>query len=612
MAQRGRLLGALGIVFGDIGTSPIYTLRESFKAAGADHDATVALGVLSLVIWTIMVIVTLKYVILVMRADNGGEGGIMALLATVLPGVGDPGTHRLVLGLGILGAALFYGDGMITPAISVLSAVEGLKVATPAVTPYIMPIVLAILVLLFLAQSRGSDRIGVAFGPVMLLWFAVLAITGLVQVLRHPAILAAIDPLLAARYVGVAPGHAFVTLGSVFLAVTGAEALYADMGHFGRSPIRLDWLTLVLPALVLNYAGQAALVLQHPAALADPFFAMVPGWALIPLVLLATAATVIASQAVISGAFSLTQQAMQLGLLPRLDVRQTSATTQGQVYVPQVNWVLLVMVVLLVLAFRSSDNLAAAYGIAVAGTMVVTTILLAIAMRQHWHWPAYAVALTAGPLLLVDLVFFAANALKIPDGGWVPLLIGAVMFTLMSSWRSGRRLISARIDRENLSLDEFARRARDYARVPGTGVYLTTRNDTVPTALAEMLKHVGAVHETLLLLTVVTEHVPYVAEAARAVRQELAPGLARVTLHFGFAEAPDIPRTLAAHRELAAVPEEANYFTGRELPVAGGAPGMARWRIRLCSFLARNAISASRYFHIPPGTAMEVGARVEV
>ncbi len=612
--RSGLLVGALGVVFGDIGTSPIYTLRESFKAAGSAGNEAVALGVLSLVAWTIMLVVTVKYVLLVMRADNGGEGGIVALLSTVLPSIKDDRMRYAFTAFAIFGAALFYGDGMITPAISVLSAVEGLQVSTPLFQPYVVPIVIVILVLLFVIQSRGTERIGAFFGPVMLVWFIVLAAAGIVQVLHQPGVLAAINPLYAIDFCVAAPGRAFVTLGSVFLAVTGAEALYADMGHFGRSPIRVDWLLFVLPALLLNYAGQAALVLGDPGTLDNPFFHLVPNWAVLPLVLLSTVATVIASQAVISGAFSLTQQAMQLGLLPRLEVRQTSATTEGQVYVPQVNWLLMIGVVALVLAFRSSDALAAAYGIAVTGTMVTTAVLLIIAMRNLWHWPLPIALGVGGALLLLDLIFFAANALKIPEGGWVPLLIGIAVFVLMETWRAGRKAVLDKLGNANVPLDTLVERVArgEVQRTPGTGVFLTARSGTVPSSLAEILKHVGVLHENVVLLTVKTERVPTVSAAQRASREELAPGFALVTLRFGFAERPDVPAALSGSGLELGVPPDANYFTGREMPVPKLRPEMARWREAIFGFLTRNTVSASDYFTIPTEQVIEVGARIEI
>ena len=612
--RRGLLLGALGVVFGDIGTSPIYTLRESFKSAGAVGNEATALGVLSLVFWTIILIVTVKYVILVMRADNDGEGGIMALISTVVPSVRTERTRLAFVAFGVFGAALFYGDGMITPAISVLSAVEGLKIATPAVESYVIPITVAILVVLFVVQSRGSERIGAYFGPVMLVWFLVLALAGIWHVVGRPGVLAAVNPLYAARFCAAAPGVAFQTLGSVFLAVTGAEALYADMGHFGRPSIRVDWLFFVLPALLLNYAGQAALVLGDAKALSNPFFLMMPGWAQLPVVFLATAATVIASQAVISGAFSLTQAAVQLGMLPRLDVRQTSTTSAGQIYVPQVNWLLMIGVVTLVLTFRSSDALAAAYGIAVTGTMVTTAVLLILAMRNLWHWPLPVALLVGGALLLLDCVFFAANALKIPDGGWVPLVIGVAVFVLMETWRVGRKLVLDKITGESMPLSTLAERiaAGGVQRTPGTAVFLTARAGMVPSSLSEILKHVGVLHERVVLLTVLTERVPVVEGGRRVSCEPLAPGFVRVTLRFGFAEQPNVPATLRTHEKELGIPADANYFTGRELPVPKLRGDMARWREAIFGFLTRNARSAADYFAIPSEQVIEVGARVEI
>ena len=615
------LLGALGIVYGDIGTSPIYTLRESFKAAGvaqaADPAAAQAavLGVLSMVIWTVLVVVTFKYVVLVMRADNDGEGGIIALISQALRGMAEGRVHTGLLLLGVFGASLFYGDGIITPAISVLSAIEGLDVATPVFHPYIVPITLVILVALFMVQSRGSDFIGRFFGPVMVAWFVVLAVAGLWAVAHRPGVLLAVDPRHAFSFALHAPGRAFVTLGSVFLAVTGAEALYADMGHFSRGSIRLDWFALVLPALMLNYAGQAALVMNDPTALDNPFFKLVPSWGLYPLVVLAAAATVIASQAVISGAFSLTQQAMQLGLLPRLDLRQTSEESAGQVYVPQVNWALMVAVVGLVLAFRSSDALAAAYGIAVTGTMLVTTVLLAVVMRRVWKWNIALVGVVAGALLLVDLTFFAANALKIPEGGWVPLLVAAALYTLMTTWRMGRKLVLDRTGDDNADLVPFLRQVADsgLTRVPGTAIYLTSRRDQVPSALADNLKHNHVLHENLVILTIVSARRPRVDEDHRAARDDICPGVWRIQLTFGYAEQPDLPAALRRHRDLLGVdPGTASFFTGRELPVPAFNPAIPLWREKLFATMTSNAVSAARYFLIPSERVIELGTQVEL
>ena len=615
----GLLLGALGIVYGDIGTSPIYTLRESFKAAGQGAqgalDRATILGVLSLVVWTIIVIVTVKYVILVMRADNDGEGGIIALLSLAISRITPGPGQRMLILLGMAGAALFYGDGMITPAISVLSAIEGLQVATPVVQPYVVPITLVILVALFLVQSRGSGLIGAYFGPIMLAWFALLAVTGVVQIVRAPGIMAALDPLWAVRFCVRGPGVAFVTAGSVFLAVTGAEALYADMSHFGRGAIRGDWLVLVLPALLLNYAGQAALVLAEPATLDNPFFHMVPAWGLYPLVLLSAMATVIASQAVISGAFSLTQQAMQIGLVPRLTVTQTSADEAGQIYVPQVNYVLMAAVVVLVVAFRSSDALAAAYGIAVTGTMLITTVLLAVVMRKVWGWPIALVAGVIGPLMAVDLAFFAANALKIPQGGWVPLLIGAAVFLLMSTWRAGRQIVLARLGDQDVGLVAFLARpdCKGVHRVKGVGIYLTSRQEEVPSALIENLKHNQVLHERVIFLKVAPERSPRIADAHRLEHQVLGDGFERVTLHIGFSEPPDLPALLREQEPVLHIdPDRASFFVGRELPVPKMKGDLAFWREQIFAFLTRNAIGASDYFRVPTERVVELGTRVEM
>ena len=484
------VIGALGVVYGDIGTSPIYTLRECLKAMGGS-TGDVVLGLLSLIFWALMIVVTTKYVMFVMRADNDGEGGIMALLGLAAHTTTDPKRRVVLLMVGLAGAALFYGDGMITPAISVLSAVEGLQVAAPVLKPYVIPLTLVVIVGLFVVQSYGSERIGTFFGPVMAIWFAMLAISGLVQIVHRPGVLAALNPAYAISFLAGHGWIGFLSLGSVFLAMTGAEALYADMGHFGRRPIRFDWFAFVVPSLVLNYFGQGALVLADPTALDSPFYRLFPDWAVLPVVFMATAATVIASQAVISGAFSLSQQAMQLSLLPRLDVQQTSKEAIGQVYVPQVNWLLLICVIGLVLAFGSSDNLAAAYGIAVAGTMVITTGMLAIVARNRWHWSLPVTVLTMGLFMVVDLAFFAANAVKIPQGGWFPLLVGLVVFTLMSTWRRGRQIVLERTSEDNPNLREFIGRldSTEYPRVAGTAVYLAARRGTAPYSMMDNLRH---------------------------------------------------------------------------------------------------------------------------
>ncbi len=613
--RRGLVIGALGVVYGDIGTSPIYALRECLKSAGGVVTPEVVLGLLSLIFWSVMVVVTAKYVLLVMRADNDGEGGIMSLLGLAVHAETDQRRRTALLMAGIVGAALFYGDGMITPAISVLSAIEGLQIATPALAPYVVPITLVVLVGLFVVQSRGSERIGAYFGPIMAVWFTVLAVGGLWHIVRDPGVLAALNPL---HGLGFLFGHGWIgllTLGSVFLAMTGAEALYADMGHFGRGPIRLDWFAFVLPALMLNYFGQGALVLAQPETLDNPFYRMFPVWGLYPIVLLATAATVIASQAVISGAFSLSQQAMQLSLLPRLDVHQTSDEAIGQVYLPQINWLLMVCVIGLVLAFGSSEHLAAAYGVSVAGTMVITTGLLAVVARKIWRWSVPVTAAVIGFFLVVDLAFFAANAIKIPQGGWFPLVIGAVVFALMSTWRRGRQIVLERTSEDNLPLKQFISQLDPgkLPRVSGTAVYLAARKETVPYALTDNLKHNKVLHERMVLLTIVTERAPYVAEADRMTVEPLDKGFTEMTLRFGFAEAPGVPAALEAHRAKFPIDiAETSFFLGRENPVPTVRPDLPPWREKLYGFMTRNAVSASDYFRIPSKRVIELGTQVEL
>ncbi|XYD11781.1 potassium transporter Kup [Methylobacterium sp. NMS12] len=609
------LLGALGVVFGDIGTSPIYAFRESLKAAGDTAVEATVYGVLSMVFWAVLLIVALKYVVFVMRADNEGEGGTMSLIALAMPVAGRLQPALLVVGLA--GAALFFGDAMITPAISVLSAVEGLQVATPVVTPYVVPIAALVLVGLFAIQRFGSGHVGALFGPVMAAWFLTLALAGLAHLLERPGVLAALDPRYALAYATHAGGGAtFTVLGSVFLALTGGEALYADMGHFGRGAIRINWFALVLPALVLNYLGQGALVLADPAAMANPFFLLFPGWLLVPAVGLTTLATVIASQAVLSGAFALVQQAIQLGAIPRLEVRQTSDEAAGQVYVPQVNWLLAAVVLGLVFGFRSSDALANAYGIAVAGDMTVTTLLVATVARGLWRWPAALVYPVAGLFLALDLTFVAANAHKIPAGGWFPLLVGAVALTLMLVWRKGRAIAFARRAENAVGLRDFIaglNRSDAPVRMHGTAVYLTTRTDVVPAALALNVRHNGVVHERVLLLRVSTERVPRLAEHQRIAIEPLGSGFSLAHLHFGFAEKPDVMAALRLHEaEVCFGPEAASFFIGRENPVPSLRPELSRWVEPLYAFMARNAVRSPDYYRIPPSRVVELGTQVEM
>ena len=609
------LLGALGVVFGDIGTSPIYAFRESLRAAGDASEEATVLGILSLVFWAIVLVVAIKYVVFVMRADNEGEGGTIALLSLALPVAGPLRTVLLIVGLA--GASLFFGDAMITPAISVLSAIEGLGVASPAVTPYVVPIAALVLVCLFLVQSRGSAAIGFLFGPVMAVWFATLAIAGAVQLLQYPRVLFALSPNYALAY--VAHGGAvttFAVLGSVFLALTGGEALYADMGHFGRSAIRINWFAFVLPALVLVYLGQGALVLADPASADNPFFLLFPNWLLIPAVLLTTAATVIASQAVLSGAFALVQQAIQLGAIPRLEVRQTSEESAGQVYVPQVNWLLAAAVVALVFGFRSSDALANAYGIAVAGDMTVTTVLVTAVACSRWRWPPALVFPVAGMFLLLDLTFVSANVHKIPAGGWFPLLVGIIALTLMLIWRKGRRIAFERRDEAAMSLATFIAGLDQPGapeRMNGTAVYLTKETDIVPAALALNVKHNGIVHRRVVLLKVTTERTPRVDEENRVKVTLLSSGFRLVWLVFGFAEKPDVPAALRLHPQaLECDPDEASFFLGRETPVPSLRPELSAWQERLYAFMTRNAVAAPDYFLIPPPRVVELGTRVEM
>jgi KUP system potassium uptake protein len=608
------LLGALGVVFGDIGTSPVYAFRESLKAAGGPSEAAV-FGVLSLVFWAIVLVVAIKYVVFVMRADNEGEGGTMALLSLALPVAGPLRTGLLIVGLA--GASLFFGDAIITPAISVLSAVEGLSIASPTVTPYVVPIAAVVLVCLFSIQSRGSGAVGFLFGPVMAVWFATLAVAGLVHLVHHPRVLLSLSPNYALAYAGhVGAGTTFAVLGSVFLALTGGEALYADMGHFGRSAIRISWFAFVLPALVLVYLGQGALVLTDRASADNPFFLLFPDWLLIPAILLTTAATVIASQAVLSGAFALVQQAIQLGAIPRLEVHQTSEESAGQVYVPQVNWLLAALVLALVIGFRSSDALANAYGIAVAGDMMVTTLLVTVVAYGLWRWPAVLVFPVAGLFFLLDLTFVSANVHKIPAGGWFPLLVGLVALTLMLVWRKGRRVAFEQRDQNAVGLETFIASLDQPGapqRMKGTAVYLTKETDIVPSALALNVKHNGIVHKNVVLLKVTTEHSPRVDEESRVKATVLSSGFRLVWLVFGFAEKPDVPAALRVHPEaLECDPDEASFFLGRETPVPSLRPHLSVWQQRLYAFMTRNAVSAPDYFLIPSARVVELGTRVEM
>jgi KUP system potassium uptake protein len=613
----GLSVAALGVVFGDIGTSPVYTFRECFNPEhGLTLDAEHVLGVLSMTFWALIIVVAVKYVLLIMRADNQGEGGILALLALALGAARAEGSRTLEVLLALGGAALFYGDSMITPAISVLSAVEGIGIATPALDRFVLPLTIAVLFALFLFQKGGTERVGRFFGPVMVLWFAVIAVIGVLQIAGAPRVLAALNPAYAVGMFAAAPGAAFVVLGAVALAITGGEALYADMGHFGRFPIKLAWFALVLPALVLNYFGQGALILGDKAAIANPFFRMVPVWGLFPLVLLSTAATVIASQSVISGAFSLSRQAIQLGVMPPLDIFQTSARAHGQIYVSQINWLLLIAVLALVLGFQSSSGLASAYGFAVTGTMTITTFLAGAVMRGVWRWQWLTIAVVLVPIMTVDLALFGSNALKIPSGGWFPLVIGVVVFTIMTTWRAGRRLVQRRLVSETVPLAAFLATCEEApeARVSGTGVFLTSQTEHVPVTLLHNLKHNKVLHQTVLLVRVVTENIPRVAGPDRIKARELGGGFWQIEVHFGFAQTPNVSRELSRAEipGLALDPSQLSFFVGHTNVKRSSQPEMPLWRERLYSGLVRIATRPTELFRIPPDRVIELGAEVEI
>jgi len=610
-------LAALGIVYGDIGTSPLYAIKEVF--GGRHHPVPITpdnvLGILSLFLWSLIVVVTLKYVAFIMRANNKGEGGIIALMTLALQqGQPDSRRQKLLVMLGLFGAALFYGDGVITPAISVLSAVEGLEIITPAFDPWVRPIALLILVGLFVFQRRGTASIGALFGPVMLLWFAVLTLLGGLAIAAHPAVLAAVNPLHALEFLAGNGRLGFLALGAVVLCITGAEALYADMGHFGARPIRYAWLGYVMPALVVNYFGQGALLLADPAAIENPFYLLAPDWARYPLVLLATAATVIASQAVISGAFSITQQAIQLGYAPRLRILHTSSSEIGQIYLPAINWLLLAAIIALVVGFGSSSRLAAAYGIAVTGTMLITNLLaIAVAVRL-WHWHPLRACLGALPFIVIDLGFFLANSTKIPEGGWFPLAFGLAVFTLLTTWKRGRELLARRLADDTMELAAFlaAITGNGPQRVPGTAVFLTTNPDNVPHALLHSLKHYKVLHEQVVILSVRVSEVPFVAAEERVTVRRLAGNFSQVIIHYGFKDEPDIPQalTLCAGQGLDIEMMETSFFLGRETLIPKFGSGMAYWRALLFVALFRNASSAMAFFRIPSNRVIELGSQV--
>ena len=610
-------LAALGVVFGDIGTSPIYTVQGIFSAG---HH-TVALntanvyGILSLITWALIFIVSIKYVAFIMRADNRGEGGIMALLALASRNThGNPKKQRLIMLIGILGACMFYADGMITPAISVLSAVEGLEVAAPHLHPFIVPITLVVLFGLFLAQSKGTDVVGKFFGPVMLLWFGTLAILGFIGIAHNSAILHALNPFYALEFFMKQPITAFVSLGAVVLAVTGAEALYADMGHFGRHPVTLAWYILVLPALLLNYFGQGALILHDANAIKNPFYLLAPEWALIPLILLATVSTVIASQAVITGAFSISRQALQLGFIPRMHIQHTSESMQGQVYMPRVNWGLMVATMLLVVGFGSSSKLAAAYGIAVTGNMVMTTLLASVVFIEVWRWGKLKTGLLVSLFLVIDLSFFSASLLKIPDGGWVPLLIGIIIFTLMLTWKTGRYLVFTRLKSEAMAIEPFieAVGAHPPPRVPGTALFMTPNAEGVPHAMLHNLKHNKVLHEKVVILTVKFLDFPHTNDEERVSVEALPYEFYRVTVRYGFKDEPDLPRdlVLCSKYGLTIDAMDTSYFIGKESLIASNKTGMSIWRKKIFIGLFRTAETITNQFKLPPNRVIELGSQL--
>jgi KUP system potassium uptake protein len=610
-------VGSIGVVYGDIGTSPLYALREAVTAAGGPGGTATAqavLGVLSLILWALIIVVTLKYVLILLRADNNGEGGTLALMALAQRGVAH-GAGAIVL-LGIISGALFYGDAVITPALSVLSAIEGIKLVTAALDPYVVPLTVIILLALFAVQSRGTARVASFFGPIMCVWFGVIAIAAIEPIWRQPEVLLALNPFYAVSFMVHHGMIGFVTLGAVFLAVTGAEALYADLGHFGKRPIQTAWLFIVLPSLALNYLGQGALVIADPKAVENPFFLMFPDWALIPMVALATVATVIASQAVITGAYSLTRQAIQLGLMPRFEIRHTSESHYGQIYIPRVNRMLLIAVMLLVLMFRSSSALASAYGISVTGTMVVTAMMGFVVFWKVWKWSPFAAAALIAPFLFLDLTFLAANLLKVWEGGWVPLALGGLVMLLMYTWRRGSRLLFDKSRKLEFPLADLVAmlEKRPPQRVPGTAVFLTSDPVSAPTALLHSLKHYKVLHEKNVILTIETAPTPRIDPAERVKLEPISATFSKVTLRFGFMESPNVPRALAIARKLGWQFDimSTSFFLSRRALKPAAHSGMPRWQDHLFIWLSRTANDATDYFQIPSGRVVEVGTQVTV
>lgn len=609
-------LGAIGVVFGDIGTSPLYALKETFRGHHPlPVDMLHVFGVLSLVFWSLMIIVTFKYVMLVTRADNKGEGGSMALLALITRKTGGGKRSGLLVMLAVTATALFFGDAMITPAMSVLSAVEGLTVVEARFTPLVLPISVGILVGLFMVQSRGTETISRYFGPIVMVYFATLAVLGVIQLVQRPDVLYALSPYYAFMFFENDPMLAFLALGSIVLAVTGAEALYADMGHFGRKPIGIAWLWVVLPCLMLNYLGQSALLMRVPEAAANPFFLMAPDEMRLPLVILATLATIIASQAMITGAFSVVQQSVQLGMMPRLKIEHTSASAAGQIYVPVVNWALMILVLLLVLTFHKSSNLAAAYGIAVMGTMFISTIMIGILMLRVWNWKPWQVAIVIGVFLIVDGAYLASNLIKVPEGGWLPLFVALVIFVLLTTWAKGRELMIARLREAAMPVKVFiASAASSATRVPGTAVFMTSTADGVPHALLHNLKHNKVIHERVILLTVKIADIPFVEDDTRCRLEDLGEGFHRLIVKYGFMQEADVPNALA--RLTGCGPAfkmmDTSFFLARQTLLPSSRPGMAIWREKLFAWMLRNAESAMEFFRLPTNRVVELGSQVEI
>ena len=612
------MVGAIGVVYGDVGTSPLYTMKEIFTGPHAIQPTPEhVLGILSLIFWSLIFVISIKYVSFVMSANNRGEGGIMALMALALRRRFNNVQRGIIIALGLFGTALFYGDGVITPAISVLSAVEGLQVAAPSLQAYVLPSAVVVLIGLFLFQSHGTEKVGMLFGPIMMVWFGVLAVFGWASVIQNPAVLEALNPLYCVIFFREHGWHGFVALGAVVLALTGAEALYADMGHFGKRPIQVAWFALVLPALALNYFGQGALILRDQSAVQNPFYLLVPAGLMYPMIALATVATVIASQAVISGAFSITSQAMQMDYIPRMQQVHTSEAAMGQIYIPAMNRVLLLVVICTVLSFQTSGNLAAAYGIAVTGTMIITTLLVLVVALDSWKWPLQWAGVLAFLFLSVDGAFFASNLLKIPQGGWFPLALGGILFVMMSTWRRGREVLTHYLQKSAISLTAFLSDLKDHpalARVPGTAVFMTTRHLSMPYGLQMNFKHNHVLHERVILLTISTQDIPFILDDEKIQIDSLEQGFFRITAQHGFMDIPDVPKILKLCKlhGLDIDAQESSFFISRETLIPSSRPELPPWKERLFLVMFRNATSPIQFFHIPPERVLELGAQFEV